>query len=99
MLHGLSVSRTLIKAAMGFAFDKVESAREVKSLTRIINAKNYHYQKLLLFKIIIIKKNSKLLSSECIQNNPKCIKTFLVHLFHASKERRSSTITEMNKCN
>ena len=31
MLHGLSVSRTLIKAAMGFAFDKVESAREVSA--------------------------------------------------------------------
>lgn len=29
MLHGLSVSRPLIKAAMGFAFDKVESAKEV----------------------------------------------------------------------
>ena len=31
MLHGLSVSRPLIKAAMGFAFDKVESAKEVMS--------------------------------------------------------------------
>ena len=31
MLHGLSVSRPLIKAAMGFAFDKVESAKEVLS--------------------------------------------------------------------
>jgi hypothetical protein len=29
MLHGLTVSRALIKAAMGFAFDKVESAKEV----------------------------------------------------------------------
>jgi hypothetical protein len=32
MLHGLSVSRPLIKAAMGFAFDKVESAKEVMLL-------------------------------------------------------------------
>ena len=31
MLHGLTVSRALIKAAMGFAFDKVESAKEVSS--------------------------------------------------------------------
>ena len=30
MLHGLTVSRALIKAAMGFAFDKVESAKEVR---------------------------------------------------------------------
>ena len=30
MLQGLTVSRSLIKAAMGFAFDKVESAKEVR---------------------------------------------------------------------
>ena len=35
MLHGLSVSRPLIKAAMGFAFDKVESAKEVMLLAVI----------------------------------------------------------------
>ena len=30
MLQGLTVSRILIKTAMGFAFDKVESAKEVR---------------------------------------------------------------------
>jgi hypothetical protein len=45
MLHGLSVSRPLIKAAMGFAFDKVESAKEVMLLavTAIRYSKVYCY--------------------------------------------------------
>lgn len=34
MLHGLSVSRPLIKAAMGFAFDKVESAKEISDILK-----------------------------------------------------------------
>ena len=57
MLHGLSVSRTLIKAAMGFCFDKVESAREVNEI------QSNHKIKLIQFFIhLVINQKQKKIS-------------------------------------